>query len=109
MNARPYPGPDWFLPRGGENCRPFPGKQPLPLKRAEAAAMAREGRELFRSVRLFFLLLGEKVRMRASQNPVLFSLLISYPPRHGTPRVRKKKTWAEKLMWRWLRDRRFSD
>ena len=25
------------------------------------------------------------------------------------PRVlRKKETWAEKLMWRWLRDRRFS-
>ena len=23
--------------------------------------------------------------------------------------LRKKETWAEKLMWRWLRDRRFSD
>jgi very-short-patch-repair endonuclease len=23
--------------------------------------------------------------------------------------LRKQETWAEKLMWRWLRDRRFSD
>ena len=23
--------------------------------------------------------------------------------------LRKKETWAEKLVWRWLRDRRFSD
>jgi len=29
--------------------------------------------------------------------------------RSERPRVlRKKETWAEKLMWRWLRDRRFS-
>src|SRR6185436_4467084 len=24
-------------------------------------------------------------------------------------RLRKEETWAEKLMWRWLRDRRFSN
>ena len=44
---------------------------------------------------------------------LLFSLLAEYyascMPDHNRARaMRKKPTWAEKLMWRWLRDRRFN-
>jgi len=50
--------------------------------------------------------------MRANQKHILFSLFISYtPPMADSERareLRKKETWAEKLLWSWLRNRRFS-
>jgi len=61
---------------------------------------------------LFFLLGGEGQDEGEPKTPVLFSIVIfTLGIMADRPRarvLRKKETWAEKLMWSWLRDRRFS-
>src|SRR5439155_18297934 len=55
---------------------------------------------------------GERARVRASQKQTSFTRSPSYLPVMAdiqrARQLRKKETWAEKLVWRWLRDRRFS-
>src|SRR5579859_546281 len=48
-------------------------------------------------------LLGERKQVRAS-SPLTNNRSMEERARQ----FRKKETWAEKLLWRWLRDRRFS-
>ena len=58
-------------------------------------------------------LLGERAGVRASVNSVLFhwryvAIMPAMPDTNPARVLRKKPTWAEKLVWRWLRGRRFS-
>jgi very-short-patch-repair endonuclease len=58
-------------------------------------------------------LLGERAGVRASVNsnlprPIIFRQAGPMANIKRARQLRKKPTWAEKLMWRWLRDRRFS-
>src|SRR6266404_3396431 len=58
-------------------------------------------------------LLGERAGVRASVNSILrisrCSVTLRFMPDTARTRaLRKKPTWAEKLLWRWLRGRRFS-
>jgi len=69
IKACPHPGP---LPQEREN---HPGKSDRLLKRAREAVLTREPQGLSRDTRKLFLLLGEKVRMRASVS--LFILTVS--------------------------------
>ena len=68
---------------------------------------------IIRERRMVHPLLEERAGVRASVNSVLFhwryvAIMPAMPDTNLARVLRKKPTWAEKLVWRWLRGRRFS-